>query len=78
MASILDLLGLSGKKIKVTEKVEQCLEIFEDAINSMPDGESKQEALSALDYLRKAAEGKKDALAKFECSFKFIPFSPDK
>ena len=61
------------KTIKVTPNVEHCLKIFEDAIGSAPEGEKKDEAISALDYLRKAAEGEEKELVGWDCPFKFVP-----
>ena len=78
MSSIFELFGLTGKKIKVTPNVKQCFEIFEEAIVSIPEGETKQDAISALDYLRKAAEGEKRELVRFECPFRFVPIPLDK
>ncbi|MCK4761638.1 MAG: hypothetical protein KAW12_05515 [Candidatus Aminicenantes bacterium] len=67
MSSIFELFGLTGKKIKVTPNVKHCFEIFEEAIASIPAGETKQEAISALDYLRKAAEGEKQPMKGLTC-----------
>ena len=53
--------------IEVTQNVKECLVIFGEAVESMPDGDAKNEAAAALEYLKKTADGESQPLNGERC-----------
>jgi len=46
-----------GEKIDVTPNVMKCLEVLREAVKSLPEGDQKNQAEGALEYLEEAAKG---------------------
>ncbi len=48
---------LKKKKITVTPNVEHCFKLFEKVAQSLPEGEMRDEAAGAAEYLLKSIRG---------------------
>ena len=46
-----------SEKIDVTPNVERCLEVLREAVKLLPEGDLKNQAEGALEYLESAARG---------------------
>ena len=46
-----------NKTIEVTPNVQKCLEILQDTVKSLPEGDLKTKAEAALEYLDRTAKG---------------------
>jgi hypothetical protein len=55
------------KRITVTQNVSYSLEILEKAVKGLPEGETKEKAKGAINYLLKAAAGEKQPNRGQEC-----------
>ncbi len=47
-----------SKTIRVTPNVKKCLSELKAAVNAMPDGEKKDNAKGAINYLSRTFQGK--------------------
>ena len=56
-----------GKRITVTKNVSYSLEVLEKAVKKLSEGETKEKAQGAIEYLLKAAEGERQPLRGQEC-----------
>jgi len=46
-----------NKTIEVSPNVQKCLEILQDAVKSLPEGDLKTKAEAAVEYLDRTAKG---------------------
>jgi len=56
-----------NKTIEVTPNVQKCLEILQDAVKSLPEGDLKTKAEAALEYLDRTAKGEPQPLDGRSC-----------
>lgn len=56
-----------GKRITVTKNVSYALEVLEKAVKKLSEGEVKEKAKGAIDYLLKAAKGERQPRRGQEC-----------
>jgi hypothetical protein len=62
------------RKIIVTQNVEYSLKILEKAVKEMSEGETKEHAKGAIEYLLRAASGEEQLAGGDECPAPLIIF----
>ena len=65
-----------GKKITVTPNVEYSLKVLEKTVKGLPDGETKDHANGAIEYLLEAARGGRPQTRGLDCPDPVRVFPP--